>query len=85
MKPEACEAFRWVGQPMNHCDDCGHPAWEHQYDRALPENAGPFGEEWECRPWPPDLIAQWRAQGLVGIDRAGWLLSLEAKPWIGET
>jgi len=61
--PEACDGFRWIGQPLTGCDGCGRPAWEHKGLHSLREGAGPFGggEDWEIRPWAPGQIERIRA------------------------
>lgn len=30
-----CAGFAWVGQSFAHCDICGEPYWEHEYDRQF--------------------------------------------------
>ena len=30
--PRTCGAFQWIGQNLHHCDECGRPIWEHEYD-----------------------------------------------------
>ena len=42
-----CPGFQWVGQPICHCDGCGRPIWEHEYDRVPGE--GPFHDQKQRR------------------------------------
>jgi hypothetical protein len=60
-----CVAFQWLGQPVTSCDDCGKPAWEHDYYRDAP--------------WQDNLIGTWLADGLISRQRAAALLVVEAR------
>lgn len=66
-----CVAFKWVGQPITSCDDCGKPAWEHVGMERLRRQADPFGTEgWFNSPWPHKQIDSWETQGLITPQRA---------------
>jgi hypothetical protein len=29
---KTCGGFVWIGQSFAHCDECGDPFWEHDFD-----------------------------------------------------
>jgi len=29
-----CEAYKWMGQSFQFCDDCGQPIWAHSHWRT---------------------------------------------------
>jgi hypothetical protein len=52
MTDEPCpEGFHWIGQSLDTCDNCGHPARAHAGLHSFRRDAGPFGGEWYCKPW----------------------------------
>jgi len=47
-----CRGFRWVGQPWEHCDECGRPWHVHDGLMTLRRDATPFGDDgWYIKPW----------------------------------
>lgn len=38
-EPDPCWGFRWIGQPLTSCDNCGKPYWEHTHEERLREGA----------------------------------------------
>ena len=42
---KACKGFAWVGQSFAHCEQCGEPYWEHQYDKQIKRGSGPFDDD----------------------------------------
>lgn len=73
--PVACKGFQWIGQPMDRCDGCGRPAWEHDYDERMKKGSSPFSGESEYLPWPTDVIGRWLDRGLITPGRAISMLS----------
>lgn len=60
-----CNSFKWIGQPLESCDDCGQPAWLHDYE----EHRG------KSTPWSTKMIAAWMGSGVIDRDRAIEMLS----------
>jgi hypothetical protein len=58
------EGYHFVGQPLNHCSECGLPPWYHAGMSTLEDNSDPFGSGgFKLRPWAPGereaLRAKW--------------------------
>lgn len=46
-----CPGFQWIGQSFEHCDGCGEPYWEHEYDQRIKRDKGPFDDDlWDYVP-----------------------------------
>lgn len=61
-KTPCADGFHWIGQSFATCDMCGLPAWEHEGEARLVEDAGPFADQWEMRPWEPGQAERIRAK-----------------------
>lgn len=71
-----CDGFAWIGQKFSTCDDCGHPAWDHDGMKRLRPDAGPFNDDaWEVRAWDDKVIATWLTHNLIDRARAVALLA----------
>jgi hypothetical protein len=57
-----CKGFQWIGQSWKHCDGCGQPRWEHDFDEQLKKGSGPFDSEWEYVPISDERKAAMRAK-----------------------
>jgi hypothetical protein len=64
----ACDFFRWVGQPVTSCDECGRPAWDHAYRNAT------------RHPWSEVLIDAWVRNGWITEERAAQLRAVQPGP-----
>lgn len=74
-----CPGFAWIGQPITSCDNCGKPAWDHDYDQRVDRDASPFAHDgWKYVPWDADLIDGWRRNGYITPERAMHLLAVGA-------
>jgi hypothetical protein len=62
----ACEAYEWIGQSLQHCNDCGQPAWEHRGAKGARTDALPWGSKPVREPLRPWL-------GLMDEARQIWL------------
>lgn len=55
---QACETFRWVGQPFTSCDECGLPYWEHTHEHQVNREAKLFADDMLTRvPISPEAAA----------------------------
>ena len=62
-----CNVFHWIGQPFTSCDECGRPAWEHDYTHGQQEQVfGPLVKT----PWSEILISAWSDNGRITQERA---------------
>jgi hypothetical protein len=55
MSAKPCRWFKWIGQPLMSCDDCGKPAWEHDGMERMKADKGPFDPDlWVGVTWEPE-------------------------------
>lgn len=70
-----CRAFQWIGQAVCHCDNCGHPGWEHAEHRELAPQKGPF--TLDCWAYTPRTAASRE------ISHLRWKLTMQAGGYCG--
>lgn len=60
---EPCKGFQWIGQSLEHCDGCGEPYWEHEFDQRFNRDKGLFDEDcWLYEPISEESKARIRAR-----------------------